>query len=203
MKPFLKSGWCCVGFSEHLNLHPLLINKDNAMSETDPIDFPIEADRKAALEEFDAQMRTAHAHLKSVSREELDAALSKVTEFLRINWTTGGGRHLRHFVWSLWNGWHLVNLFDLSHGLDTTLTDAVVTLFRAAMLGALTEDHLRCLLAESGEMRRWQEAQQKTPEGFEVLYPPPPLDADALRRLAEAATRLEQLEDDSFSLEEP
>ena len=84
------------------------------MSETDPIDFPTEADRKAALEDFDAQMRTAN--LKSVSREELDAALSKVTEFLRNNWTTGGGRRLRHFVWSLWNGWHLVNLFDLSHG---------------------------------------------------------------------------------------
>ena len=122
------------------------------MSETDPIDFPTEADRKAALEDFDAQMRTAN--LKSVSREELDAALSKVTEFLRINWTTGGDRRLRHFVWSLWNGWHLVNLFDLSHGLDATLTDAVVTLFHAAMVGALTEDHLRCLLAESGEMRR-------------------------------------------------
>jgi hypothetical protein len=96
-----------------------------------------------------------------------------------------------------------VNLFDLSHGLDSKLADAVVTVFRAAMVGALKEDHLRCLLTESGEMRHWQEAQQETPEGFEVLYPPPPLDADALRRLAEAATRLEQLEDASFSLEEP
>jgi hypothetical protein len=70
------------------------------------------------------------------------------------------------------------------------------------MVGALTEDHLRCLLTESGEMRRWKEAEQETPEGFEVLYPPPPLDADALIRLAEAASRLEQL-DDVSSLEEP
>jgi hypothetical protein len=31
---------------------------------------------------------------------------------------------LHHFVWSLWNGWHLANLFDLSRGLDSTLTDA-------------------------------------------------------------------------------
>ena len=38
--------------------------------------------------------------------------------------STGGGRRLRHFVWSLWNRWHLVNLFDLSRGLDGTLTDA-------------------------------------------------------------------------------
>ena len=147
------------------------------------------------------QMRAAKARLKSVSPEELDAALSTVTEYLRTGWTTGGGRRLRQFVWSLWNGWHLVNLFDLSHGLDGAQTDAVVTIFRAAMVGALKEDHLRCLLAESGEMRRWEEARRETPEDFEVLYPPPPLDADALRRLAESATRLEQL-DDTSSLEE-
>jgi len=71
------------------------------------------------------------------------------------------------------------------------------------MVGALKEDHLRCLLTESGETRRWKEAERETPEGFEVLYPPPPLDADALRRLAESATRMEQLEDASSSLEEP
>ena len=29
-------------------------------------------------------------------------------------------------------------------------------------------------------MRRWKETERETPEGFEVLYPPPPLDADAL-----------------------
>jgi hypothetical protein len=70
------------------------------------------------------------------------------------------------------------------------------------MVGALTEDDLRCLLTESGEMRRWKEAEHETPEGFQVLYPPPPLDTDALIRLAEAAFRLEQL-DDVPSLEEP
>jgi hypothetical protein len=50
--------------------------------------------------------------------------------------------------------------------------------------------------------RHWEETEHETPEGFEVLYPPPPLDADALRRLAESATRLEQL-DGISSLEEP
>jgi hypothetical protein len=39
------------------------------------------------------------------------------------------------------------------------------------------------------------EAEHETPEGFEILYPPPSLDADALRRLAEATSRLEQLDD--------
>ena len=110
----------------------------------------------------------AKARLRSISTEELNAALSTVTDFLRTSWTTGGGRRLRHFVWSLWNGWHLVNLFDVSHGLDGTLTDA-----GAAMVGVLKEEHLRCLLTESGEMRRWKEAEHETPEGFEVLYPLP------------------------------
>ena len=54
----------------------------------------------------------------------------------------------------------------------------------------LKEDHLRCLLTESGKMRRWEEARRETPEEFEVLYPPPLLDADALRRVAESATAL-------------
>jgi hypothetical protein len=70
------------------------------------------------------------------------------------------------------------------------------------MVGALKEDHLHCLLTESGETRRWKEAERETPEGFKVLYPPPPLDSDALRRLADSATRHEQL-DDTSSLEEP
>ena len=95
-------------------------------------------------------MCASEARLKSLSPEELDSALSTVAEYLRIGWSTGGVRRLRHFVWSLWNGWHLVNLFDLSHSLDSVLTDAVITMFRAAMVGALTADHLRCLLTESG-----------------------------------------------------
>jgi len=165
--------------------------------ENEPIPFPSDVYEKVARDKFDAEMAAANARLKSVSPEELDAALSTFTGYLRTGWTTGGGRRLRQFVWSLWNGWHLVNLFDLSHSLDGALTDAVITIFRAAMVGALREDHLRCLLTESGEMRRWEEARRETPEDFEVLYPPPPLDPDALRHLAESATRLEQLDDAS------
>jgi hypothetical protein len=73
--------------------------------------------------------------------------------------------------------------------------------FPAAMLGALKGDHLGCLLTESGEMRRWKEAERQTPEALKFFIPPPPVDADALSRLAESATRLEQL-DDTSPLEE-
>jgi hypothetical protein len=79
------------------------------MPESDPIDFPTEADKRTALEQFDAEMRAAKARLQLVSREELNAVLSTLTDYLRSGWTTGGSRRLRHFVWSLWNGSHLVN----------------------------------------------------------------------------------------------
>jgi hypothetical protein len=104
---------------------------------------------------------------------------------------TNGTRVLQVQAWDLLPS----NLFTHS------VLNAVIIPFRAAMVGSLKEDHLRSLLNESGEMRRWKEAERETPEGFEVLYPPPPLDAEALRRLPEAASRLEQF-DDTSSLEE-
>jgi hypothetical protein len=73
------------------------------------------------------------------------------------------GRRLRQFVWSLWNESHLINLFDLCHGLDGPLTEAVIV-FHAALVGVLSEEHLRRLLIESGEMARWDSAQGQTPE---------------------------------------
>jgi hypothetical protein len=55
-------------------------------------------------------------------------------------------------VWSLWNGSHLINLYDLSYGLDARLTDAVIVLFGAAMADALTEDQKRRILTYSGDL---------------------------------------------------
>jgi hypothetical protein len=90
------------------------------MPDSEPFNEPTGEESNAALDQFDGEMRAAMARLQSISSAELNAALSTVTDFLRTSWTTGGGRRLRHFVWSLWNGWHLVNLFDLSHRLDGT-----------------------------------------------------------------------------------
>jgi hypothetical protein len=108
-------------------------------------------------------MRATEARRKTVSPEELTSALSTITDFLQHSSTTGGGRRLRQFVWSLWNESHLINLFDLCHGLDGPLTEAVIV-FHAALVGVLSEEHLRRLLIESGEMARWDSAQGQTPE---------------------------------------
>jgi hypothetical protein len=161
------------------------------MSKYDPSDWPFEADKESALNELAAEMHATHARQKAVSAQKLTTALSTIADFLRTSSTTGGGRRLRQFVWSLWNDSHLINLFDLCHGLDGPLTDAVIIVFQAAIVGVLSEDHLRNLLIQSGEMARWDSAQRHTPEHLDVFYPPY-LSARSLKDLAAAAEHYEQ-----------
>jgi hypothetical protein len=63
MHLLLRFGGYWVGLLEPLN-------KDNIM-ENEPIEFPTEEDRKAAIVEFHDAMRESEAPLKSVSPEEL------------------------------------------------------------------------------------------------------------------------------------
>ncbi len=151
------------------------------------IHFPTEQEQQAALDEFAREMRRVKERKESVSSETLHEALETISDYLKTGWSTGGGRRLRQFVWSLWNGYHLINLYDLSSGLDGRLTDAVIVVFNAAMLDALSEDGKRRVLKESGEFARWEEARAETPEEEEVLYPPFPMSTDGLRRVAHSA----------------
>ncbi len=151
---------------------------------------PSDDDKNAALDEFAHHMRAVEARRNSIPEDELQAALATITEALTHHWSTGGGTRLRRFMWSLWNDWHLINLFDLCAGLDYLLGDAVVTILRAQMVGALTEDHKRQVLKQSGEFSRWEEARAATPEEEDVLYPPFTLQTDDLSRLARSAEQL-------------
>jgi hypothetical protein len=80
------------------------------------------------------EIRDSRARRESISAEDLENAIAVTPDYLRTGWNTGGGRRLRQFVWSLWNGSHLINLYELSHGLDGRLADAVIVLFRGAMV---------------------------------------------------------------------
>ena len=153
------------------------------------IHFPTEEEQQATLNEFAREMRRADERKESVSPEKLNEALETITDYLKTGWSTGGGRRLRQFVWSIWNGFHLINLYDLSSGLDGRLTDAVIVVFNAAMVDALSEDQKRRVLKESGELARWEQASADTPEDDEVLYPPFPMSTDGLRRVAYSATQ--------------
>jgi len=151
------------------------------------IHFPSEDEKQTTLDEFAREMRRVKERRESVSPQKLNEALETISDYLKTGWSTGGGRRLRQFVWSLWNGFHLVNLFDLGTGLDGRLTDAVIVVFNAAMVDALSEDQKRRVLKESGEFARWERAGAETPEDEEVPYPPFPMTTDGLRRLAHSA----------------
>lgn len=142
-----------------------------------------------ALDVLENTLAEQQKRRESVSRNEIQNALNVMTDYLQTGWSTGGGRRLRQFVWSFWNGHHLINLCDLSSGLDGRLSDAVVVIFRAAMFGALNEESMRCLLKKSGEFARWDAASSKTPEDEDVLYPPLAISTDSLRSLARSAER--------------
>ena len=158
------------------------------MSDDAPIiRFPSEEEQQAALNEFAREMQRVKERKESVPPETLSEALETITDYLKTGWSTGGGRRLRQFVWSLWNGYHLINLYDLSSGLDGRLTDAVIVVFNAAMVDALNEDQKRRVLKESGEFARWEQVGAETPEDEEVLYPPFPMSTDGLRRVAHSA----------------
>ena len=153
------------------------------------IHFPTEEEQQAALNEFAREMQRVKERKESVPRDKLGEALETITDYLKTGWSTGGGRRLRQFVWSLWNGFHLINLYDLSSGLDGRLTDAVIVVFNAAMVDALSEDQKRRVLKESGELARWEQASTEIPEDEDVLYPPFPMSTEGLRRLAKSAER--------------
>ena len=95
------------------------------------IHFPTEEEQQATLNEFAREMQRVKERKESVPLEKLDEALETISDYLKTGWSTGGGRRLRQFVWSLWNGFHLINLYDLSSGLDGRLTDAVIVVFNA------------------------------------------------------------------------
>lgn len=149
-----------------------------------------DGDQQGAVDELARHMRAVQGRRDSVTDEALQAALTTITDALTHHWSTGGGTRLRRFIWSLWNDWHLVNLYYLCSGLDYTLGDAVLVVFRAQMVGALTEDQKRAVLQKSGEFARWEEARAETPEDEDVLYPPLALDAEDLSRLARSAEQL-------------
>ena len=150
---------------------------------------PTEQEQQSALDELTQHMNAVQKRRDSIPPDQLQSALETITRALARHWSTGGGTRLRLFIWSLWNGWHLVNLSDLCGGLDCELGDAVIVIFRAQMLGALTENQKRTVLKQSGEFERWESASAETQEDEEVLYPSLPIGTDNLCRLAHSATQ--------------
>jgi hypothetical protein len=148
-------------------------------------------ERAAFIAGLGTQMRALDTRRREASGAPLEQALKTVTEAIQANWSTGGGRRLRLFIWSLWNQHTLCNLFDLCGGLDAALGDAVCIVFRAAMCGALTDDQKRRVLTDSGEMARFDLVEKHTPDGEVVYYPAWPLPPEDLAAVGRAAVAQE------------
>jgi hypothetical protein len=114
--------------------------------------------------------------LSAVFPQEIRSAFEQIAAVLRYH-DTDGTAQLKRFLWSLWNSSHQVNLYDLGCVLDSENSRAVATIFMAYMLCMLREEHLRWLLEQSGELRRWEQEStwnnKHSPER-PVDYPPTP-----------------------------
>lgn len=91
-------------------------------------------------------------------------ALDRIVDVIRENPERPGGRGLRRFLWSLFNGHHVLNLWRLREELDPQRGAWVTEVFAAWVEGLVPDDFLRRALTDSGEMARWDAHRLGTPE---------------------------------------
>jgi hypothetical protein len=93
-----------------------------------------------------------------------ELSLQTITGNIRDFPETHSGQQLRRFLWSLYNGYHVVNLWKLKGVLDGQNNRAVTEVLSAWMEGQVPESSLRRALTDSGEMARWDSVQLTAPE---------------------------------------
>jgi len=91
------------------------------------------------------------------SKESLERALTGICTTIMEGSDTHSVVQLRRFLWSLYNGHHLVNLWRMTCVLDSTRASWVSEVFAGAFVGVLKEDDIKRALVVAGEMRRWDE----------------------------------------------
>ena len=96
---------------------------------------------------------------EKAEKKRVDAALMGIANTVREGPDTGSGIQLRRFLWSLYNGHHLVNLWRMTCVLDATRSAWVSEVFVSALVGTLKEDDIKKTLVAAGEMERWDQVQ--------------------------------------------
>lgn len=92
-----------------------------------------------------------------IGRQSLERALTGIANTIKDAPDTGGGVQLRRFLWSLYNGHHLINLWRMVSVLDSTRAAWVTEVCAGAFDGTLQEDDIKRALLVAGEMQRWDE----------------------------------------------
>lgn len=99
--------------------------------------------------ELDRRVERAHA---------AKMALDRIVDVIRETPETHGSPELRRFLWSLFNGHHVLNLWRLRQELDSQRGTWVTEVFTAWMQGLVPDGFLRRALRDSAEMERWNTA---------------------------------------------
>jgi len=94
---------------------------------------------------------------EQVERQRLNLALTGIAETINEGPDTGSGLLLRRFLWSLYNGHHLVNLWRMTCVLDSRRSSWITEVFVFAFSGLLKENDIKRTLQACGEMERCHE----------------------------------------------
>ncbi|MBX3747804.1 MAG: hypothetical protein KF833_21055 [Verrucomicrobiae bacterium] len=78
--------------------------------------------------------------------------LNRIVELIHEAPDAAPSRELRRFLWSLFNGHHVINLYRLRHALDRQQPGWATEVFTAWMNGHVSEEFLRRALSDSGDM---------------------------------------------------
>ena len=111
-----------------------------------------------------AFLSQAELDLRAGKQRVAGESLRTITESIRDFPNTHSGQELRRFLWSLFNGHHVLNLWKLKQVLDSRHNQAVTEALTAWMQGHVPESSLRSALTDSGEMDRWDSAHLNTHE---------------------------------------
>lgn len=96
---------------------------------------------------------------ESVEKQRLDQALTGIANSIKEGPDTDSGIQLRRFLWALYNGHHLVNLWRMTCVLDSQNSAWVSDVFSGAFIGPLDEGQIKRALNLAGEMQRWDRVQ--------------------------------------------
>jgi hypothetical protein len=107
------------------------------------------------------ELRSLNNHLAQECAEEerLERALTGIALTIKEGPDTHSGVQLRRFLWSLFNSYHLVNLWRMTGVLDSKRAAWVSEVFAGALAGILKEDSIKRALVAAGEMDRWEKVQ--------------------------------------------
>lgn len=100
---------------------------------------------------------------QQTEQQRAQAALSEIAQSIRENPDTDSGQQLRRLLWSLYNQYHMVNLWRLTTTLDAHHARAAAEVFTGVLTGLLDDQALKHALLAAGEMERWDREHPANP----------------------------------------